>query len=150
MSKSSKRVDIVSVKMVKEKSVLYGNRRIERATDTIELVKPLIGDLDREAMLLCCLNSKNEPTHLNIVSIGTVNSSLVNPKEIFKAVLLSNSTKILLFHNHPSGDPQPSEEDLLITERIKEAGEILDIELLDHIILGDEDSFISLRSLGCI
>lgn len=79
-----------------------------------------------------------------------MNSSIVHPREVFKLAILGNSASIILFHNHPSGDTTPSKEDINITERIKEAGKIIGIELIDHIILGDENKYTSLKEKGII
>lgn len=147
---NAKRVDIVSLKVVKESSLLYGKRKISSPSDAIEIGRSMLDGSDREKLLLCCLNTKNEPTNLNIVSIGSLNSSIVHPREVFKLAILGNSASIILFHNHPSGDTTPSKEDVNITERIKEAGKIIGIELIDHIILGDEDKYTSLKEKGII
>ncbi|MGG7211374.1 JAB domain-containing protein [Clostridium baratii] len=147
--KHSKRIDIVSLKMVKEKSIFYGNRSISSVNDAVELLKGFFYEADREMLLVCCLNTKNEPNCINTVSIGTLTSSLVHPREVFKASIMSNSASIILAHNHPSGNSIPSEEDLKITRRIKEAGEILGIRLLDHIIIGD-NNYKSLKERGVI
>ena len=85
-----------------------------------------------------CLNNKNEPTHISTISIGSVNESIATPAEVFKVALLSNANKIMVCHNHPSGDPQPSESDRNITERLYDSGAIIGIKLLDHIIIGDD------------
>lgn len=147
---SAKRVDIVSLKVVKESSLLYRKRKISSPSDAIEIGRSMLDGSDREKLLLCCLNTKNEPTNLNIVSIGSLNSSIVHPREVFKLAILGNSASIILFHNHPSGDTTPSKEDINITERIKEAGKIIGIELIDHIILGDENKYTSLKEKGII
>lgn len=147
---NAKRVDIVSLKVVKESSLLYGKRKISSPSDAVEIGRSMLDGSDREKLLLCCLNTKNEPTKLNIVSIGSLNSSIVHPREVFKLAILGNSASIILFHNHPSGDTTPSKEDINITERIKEAGKIIGIELIDHIILGDENKYTSLKEKGII
>lgn len=147
---NSKRVNIVSLKIVKESSLLYGRRKISSPIDAVEIGNSMLEGSDREKLLLCCLNTKNEPTNLNIVSIGSLNSSIVHPREVFKLAILGNSASIILFHNHPSGDTTPSKEDINITERIKEAGKIIGIELIDHIILGDENKYTSLKEKGVI
>jgi DNA repair protein RadC len=147
---SAKRVDIVSLKVVKESSILYGNRKISSPGDAVDIGRIMLDGSDREKLLLCCLNTKNEPNSLNIVSIGSLNSSIVHPREVFKLAILGNSASIILFHNHPSGDTTPSKEDINITERIKEAGKIIGIELIDHIILGDENKYTSLKEKGII
>ncbi|MGM9532028.1 JAB domain-containing protein, partial [Intestinibacter sp.] len=87
------------------------------------------------------LDTKNQPTNISVVSVGSVNASIVHPREVFKTAILSNSSKIMLAHNHPSQILKPSAEDKLITKRIQDAGEILGIELLDHLILGDNKYF---------
>lgn len=134
---SSKRVDIVSIKMIKESSIKYENRKINNPWDGFKLLRDMLEDCDRENMVVVCLNTKNEPINIAVVSVGTLNSSLVHPREIFKTAILSNSNKILIAHNHPSGKVEPSNEDDKITKRLKEAGELLGIEVLDHLIIGD-------------
>lgn len=144
-----KRISIVSIKMVREASVLYDIRKIASPKDCIELGKKFLDDADREQLIVCCVDTKNQPTAINIVSIGSLNSSIVHPREVFKPAILSNSASIMLFHNHPSGDPAPSRDDISITERIKESGRMLGIELIDHIIIGN-DSYCSLKEKGII
>ena len=134
---SSKRVDIVSIKMIKESSIKYENRKINNPWDGFKLLRDMLEDCDRENMVVVCLNTKNEPINISVVSVWTLNSSLVHPREIFKTAILSNSNKILIAHNHPSGKVEPSNEDDKITKRLKEAGELLGIEVLDHLIIGD-------------
>ncbi|MCX7694241.1 MAG: DNA repair protein RadC [Caloramator sp.] len=149
MSNSKKRVSIIEIKAVRERTVLYDVRKVNCPEDAVSLVKDFLEDSDREKLMLCCLDTKNQPTSLSTVSIGSLNSSIVHPREVFKAAILSNAASIILFHNHPSGDPKESEEDINITKRIKEAGNILGINLLDHIIIGD-GTFTSLKEKGVI
>ncbi|EEH99604.2 MAG: DNA repair protein RadC [Clostridium sp.] len=144
-----KRVDIVSIKMVKESSFLYENRRVNSSVDAIELFKRFLNESDREQFLVCCMDIKNQPTSINVVSIGTLNSSLVHPREVFKVAILANSASIIVAHNHPSGDPTPSEEDINITIRLKEAGKIIGIDILDHVIIG-ENKHISFKEKGIL
>ena len=101
-------------------------------------LRPYFDGLDREQFLVCCLDAKNASIGVNIVSIGTLTLSLVHPREVFKAAILLNSCAILAVHNHPSGDPTPSPEDRTLTTRLQEAGDLLGIRLLDHLILGDD------------
>ncbi len=145
----AKRISIVSIKMVREASVLYDIRKIGSPKDCVELGKKFLEDADREQLIVCCLDTKNQPTAINVVSVGNLNNSLVHPREVFKPAILSNSASIILFHNHPTGDPTPSNEDKLITERLRESGEILGIKLIDHIIIGD-NSYYSLKEKGII
>lgn len=143
----AKRVSFVSIKLVKEKSFLYKQRTVSDPRAAYELVKEILEDEDREKLVACFLNTKNQPVALNIVSIGSINSSIVHPREIFKAALLSNAASIILFHNHPSGDPTPSREDFSATERIRDCGKLMGIDLLDHVIVGD-DKYYSMREKG--
>ncbi|WP_346962244.1 JAB domain-containing protein [Clostridium sp.] len=146
----SKRVNLVSVKLIKEGSILYEPRRVSSPKDAVELAKDFLIESDREKMILVCLDNKNQPTSINTVSVGSLNSSIVHPREVFKVAILSNSASIIVYHNHPSGDVTPSKEDINITERLKEAGKILGIELIDHIIVGSNESYYSFKERGDI
>lgn len=141
----AKRVGIVSLKLVKEKSVLYQTRTIGSPYDAYKLIKNFLIDSDREKFVVACLDTKNQPVNVSVVSIGSVNSAIVHPREVFKVAMLSNSSKIICFHNHTSGNLQCSKEDENITNRLKECGEILGIELVDHIIVGDNDTYFSFK-----
>lgn len=92
---------------------------------------------DREELLLIMLDTKGKLLKDAIISSGTINYSILEPREVFVTAFQSHAVQIILLHNHPSGDPTPSREDLIATKRIKEAGEIVGIELIDHIIIGD-------------
>jgi DNA repair protein RadC len=91
----------------------------------------------KEMFITLHLDGKNRIICMDLVSLGSLNQSLVHPREIFKTACLSNAAAILCIHQHPTGDPTPSSEDIAITRRLKEAGEIMGIKLLDHIIIGD-------------
>lgn len=145
----AKRVDIVSLKMVRESSILYENRRISSPNEALEVFKTLLENSDREKLVVCCLNTKNEPTNLSIVSVGSLNSSVVHPREVFKTAVMSNAASIIVAHNHPSGDTTPSKEDINITERLKKSGEIIGVALLDHLIVGN-NTYLSLKEDGYI
>lgn len=93
---------------------------------------------DREEFVIIGLDGKNKIQFLNSVSMGCLTSSIVHPREVFKAAILGNAVALILCHNHPSGDPRPSPEDIEITKRLVQAGEILGIKILDHVIIGDE------------
>ena len=92
---------------------------------------------DREIFAVMLLNTKNRVIGINVVSVGSLTASVVHPREVFKAACLANATNIILTHNHPSGDPAPSKEDISITSRLVQAGRLMDIPVLDHIIIGD-------------
>ncbi len=141
----AKRVGIVSLKLVKESSVLYETRKISSPYDAYKLIKNFLIDSDREKFVVACLDTKNQPANISVISIGSVNSSIVHPREVFKVAILSNASKIICFHNHPSGNLKCSKEDENITNRLKACGEILGIELVDHIIVGDNDAYFSFK-----
>lgn len=145
---AAKRVNIVRLQMVRESSLLYPQRRIRMAKDAVGLFQAFLQESDREQFFLICLNVKNEPTAIHTVSIGSLDSSIVHPRETFKAAVLANASSIIVAHNHPSGDPTPSQPDLEVTKRLQEAGELLGIPVLDHIIVGTEGAYVSLKEGG--
>ncbi|WP_455819583.1 RadC family protein [Clostridium butyricum] len=145
----AKRIEIVSLKMVKENSILYANRKIFSPEDGFHILNDLLENSDREKLIVCCLNSKNEPTNISIVSVGSLNNSIVHPREVFKIAIISNSASIIIAHNHPSGNTEPSKEDIAITKRLKECGELIGIKLLDHLIIGS-NCYKSLKEEGVI
>ena len=147
MSNVAKRINIVSIKMVKESSFLYQTRTISSPKDAYEMIKEQLEGLDREQFIIACLNTKNEPTNISVVSVGTLNKAIVHPREVFKTAILSNAAGIMAFHNHPSGETTPSQQDIQLTHRLVEAGELLGIKLLDHLIIGD-GTFTSLKEKG--
>ena len=105
--------------------------------------------LDREHFRVILLNTKNRVIGIDQVSVGTLNASLVHPREVFKRAVQKSAAAIILVHNHPSGDPSPSPEDMQITQRLCEAGRIIGIEVLDHVIIGDH-VFTSFKEKGWI
>ncbi|CAM4219858.1 DNA repair protein RadC [Paenibacillus alkaliterrae] len=146
--KPSKRIDVISLRMVRERtSLFYESRVIRSPKDAADLFRQFIGDCDRESFCILCLNTKNEPTALHQVSVGSLNASLVHPRETFKLAILANSASIIACHNHPSGQPDPSPEDVELTGRLRDTGILIGIELLDHIILGD-GTFVSMKERG--
>ena len=97
-------------------------------------------DVDREHFVMIALDTKNKIIGFHVVSIGTLNETLTHPREIFKAAFMMNAARIILAHNHPSGDPTPSDLDIAITKRLCTAGRLLDVPVLDHIIVGEHRS----------
>ena len=91
--------------------------------------------LDRETVAVLLLNTKNNVIGLSTISVGTLNASLVHAREVFKVAILGSASSIILAHNHPSGDNEPSEDDLLITKRLQEAGKLMGVEIIDHVII---------------
>lgn len=147
----AKRVDIVKIKIVKEGSVLYKSRKIRTAFDAADLFRQFLGEEpDREVFLVMCLDTKNCPTALQLAFTGSLNATIVHPREVMKLAILSNSAAIIVGHNHPSGDPTPSREDIEVTRRLVESGNIIGVDVLDHIVLGEAQSFISLKEKGLL
>jgi DNA repair protein RadC len=93
---------------------------------------------DREHFIVLGLDTKNKILYREVVTIGILDACIIHPREVFKKAVMMSCSKIILAHNHPSGDPTPSQEDLDITKKIMEAGEILDIKVLDHVIIGKD------------
>ena len=106
-------------------------------------------DLDREAFSIILVGARNQLLRLLVVSVGTLTASLVHPREVFRPAIARGAASLLLVHNHPSGDPEPSDDDLLLTKRIAKAGELLGIEVLDHVILAGT-KFVSLKTRGVL
>jgi len=117
---------------------------IKNAEDVFNLLLPTMRYLDKEYFRAVFLDTKNQVLQIKDISIGSLNASIVHPRELFKAAIKVSSAAIILAHNHPSGDPNPSPEDIEITKRIWEGGQILGIKILDHIIIGD-NKYVSLK-----
>ena len=105
-------------------------------------------DRNKEHFLLISLNTKSKVKFVELISIGTVNSSLVHPREVFRRSIIRGASSVIICHNHPSGDPEPSEEDIGLTRRLIEAGKIVGIEVLDHVIIGSKS--VSMKEKGII
>ena len=127
---------------------LFGEQ-ITSSDDVVTYYRTQLKYSQRECLILLVLDSKNRILSEEVLSVGTINSSIADPREIYLKALKKNGVAVILLHNHPSGDPSPSREDILTTERIAKAGELLGIPLKDHIILGQE-SYISLGAEGYI
>lgn len=119
-----------------EATPLYSTEQISTADKAVEIMARALSEMDREHVCVVNLDTKNRPINFSVVSIGSVNQSLMPMSNIFKTALLCNATSIMLFHNHPSGDVKPSKEDVSVTEKICNASHIMEIPVLDHIIVG--------------
>ena len=106
-----------------------------------ELFQDFIKDCDREMFCILNLRTKNQVINVNVVGMGTFNSVLVHPREVFKSAILSNASSIILAHNHPSGDQEPSRQDIEVTKRLAEAGNLMGVEVLDHIVVAENRYF---------
>lgn len=142
--------EIQSIKQVVQEIKNEGNMKVTSPEDAAEIAYRWIGEEDREVFLVMCLNVKNDVVALHKCHIGSLNSSIVHPREVFKAAILNNALSIICFHNHPSSNPNPSPEDLSVTDRLVKAGEYLGVEVLDHIIIGNNNptKFYSLKEEG--
>lgn len=118
-----------------------------------EDVYTLLGDqmrlLTQEMFKVLVLNTKNEVMRVETVTIGTLNASIIHPRELFRPAIRAGANTVVLIHNHPSGDPEPSKEDILITKKLIDAGHVVDIEVEDHVIIGD-GRFVSMRERGYV
>lgn len=130
-----------------------GNRSeppsLQCSQDAVEVLRPLIGDQHTEHLYVLFLNRANKLLGHSCVSHGSTSNTLVDPKVIFEQALLQKARKIMLGHNHPSGNPKPSKADLVVTQKIKAAGELLEIELLDHLIISG-GSYYSFSESGAL
>jgi len=112
------------------------------------LLRPILESEQVEVFGVLCLTTKHRPLAWHELSRGTLDATLEHPREVFKVAFLANAAAILIAHNHPSGDPEPSGEDVSITRRISEAGKLLGVELLDHLIIGHDGHYYSFSEAG--
>tara|TARA_Y100000310_G_scaffold192564_1_gene192523 strand:+ start:2649 stop:3110 length:462 start_codon:yes stop_codon:yes gene_type:complete len=139
-------IQIIQIGLVRDALPDTEREYISRPSNVV----PHLGHIknsDKEHFVVLCLNARNQINTIETVSVGTLNTSLVHPREVFKAAILQNSASIILAHNHPSDDVTPSREDLELNKRMVDAGEIMGIEVLDHLIVGPE-RFLSLKEAG--
>jgi len=122
---------------------------ISSPKDVAKIAQSILKDKKKEYFLIFPLDSRNKITKESIISIGTLTANLVHPREVFKEAISRNAAQIIVVHNHPSGDPEPSEDDLEITKRLMKGGEILGIDVIDHIIIA-RDGFLSFKERGLL
>ena len=120
---------------------------ITRPEDVYELVRDELVNADRERFLSVLLTTKNTVIGIETVGIGTINTCMVTARELFKSALLANASRVILCHNHPSGDLTPSDDDIALTRRIVTAGQLLGIDVCDHLIVG-RDGYKSLKQMN--
>ena len=144
---TGKYIGIVRLCMVKEERTLYGMECLSGPEDAVTIVRPLFAMADREMIVVVSITAKMEPLALEIAAVGGINYCIVDIRNLFKHSLLNNAVGVICFHNHPSGNPEPSEQDYEVTKKISSAGQLLGIELIDHIIIG-ENRFYSFREHG--
>ena len=135
---------------VREIEYSYDKRpKISGMDDVVQVVKPMIADPNKEFFMALYLNTKNGVLKQEVISIGSLNANIVHPREIFKTACMISASSIIVAHNHPSGDPSPSREDIEITKKLSEAGKMMGIELLDHVIIG-YDRYYGFKESGLI
>ena len=134
------RIASYHVELVRKGSNLYESKEITSPGIASEILYKYLKGTDRENFVILLLDTKNHAIGINTVSIGSLSASVVTPREVFKTAILSNAAAIILGHNHPSGETSPSQEDIAVTKRLVKAGNVMDIKVQDHIIIGDTSS----------
>jgi DNA repair protein RadC len=141
--------EVVRIKQeIKESTVRFALYTIRSPEDAQTLAMAHIADEDREVFLVMMLNTKNQVVGLHRAHVGSLNASIVHPREVMKCAILNNAASIIVGHQHPSGDPTPSREDIEVTKRLAEAGKIIGIEVLDHVIVTHTGKHVSLKEKG--
>ena len=128
---------IYRVQLIRDTAIRTPRAQFRQSHDVADLLWQFLGEVDREHFVVILVDRKNRLIGIHTVSVGSLTASVVHPREVFKVAILSNAAAILCGHNHPSGDPQPSQEDRSLTRRLVQAGKVLGIEVLDHVIIGD-------------
>lgn len=129
-------IQVVNIRMVKEPS-LYSTEKITSPEDVKKVIAKELATYDREVFAVLNLKTNGQPINLNICSVGTLDASVVSPREVFKSTILSNSAAFVAIHNHPSGSLNPSQEDKDVTKRLLSCSELLGVKMLDHYALLD-------------
>lgn len=114
---------------------------VKTARDVYEYARPILAEKDKEHIIVLYLDAKNRINKYETISMGTLNSSLIHPREIFKTAIKESTNALIVAHNHPSGDPTPSKDDCEITKELHAAGELLEIRMLDHVIIGKDNYY---------
>ena len=148
--KKENEIRVVNIRLVREPS-FYGDEPVSFPGDALRVVADELKGYDREVFAVLNLKTNGRPINLNICSVGTLDASLVSPREVFKSCILSNAAAFIAIHNHPSGTPAPSNEDMAITERLSDCARLMDIRMLDHIIIaGETGELFSFKEKGLI
>ena len=142
------RIPIYQVKLVRDGSQPSARKKIDCADTAARILQKYLEGADREHFVVLLLDTQNQVIGIHTVTVGTLDASLVHPREVFKTTILANAASVLLAHNHPSGDPTPSAEDLMVTRQLSEAGITVGIEVLDHVVVGDPERYYSFREAG--
>lgn len=137
------------ISLIRETRGTYPEQKLSSSADADRLLRPLLQSLDREHFIVIGLDAKNTVIGLNTVSIGSLSMAIVHPREVCKPLILMNACGFLCAHNHPSGDHTPSPEDRQLTTRLKQAADILGINMLDHLVIGHTGHY-SFADNGCL
>jgi DNA repair protein RadC len=138
----------VKVLALKEEYKEYETRPMMTSPKKVyNLISEMMKNLEQEVFVMLSLNTKNGVKTIRTISIGSINANIVHPREVFRAAIFDAATSIIVAHNHPSGDPTPSREDIEITKKLMESGKLIGIEVLDHVIIGDGRHY-SLKESG--
>ena len=140
--------------ILKDQSINYNHAEIIRSPAAVyraagKIAAQAIGNEYKEHLIVLFLNARNKLTGYNLIGVGTQTANLVDPGEIYRAAIMAGAQSIIISHNHPSGDTEPSDEDIAITQQVKDAGKLLNIQLKDHVIVS-ENKFYSFKENGRI
>lgn len=144
------KLDVVSIRLVKD-APIFSKKRITSPESAIEALGNILSDMDREVVAIINLKTDGTPINVNFASVGTINGALAEPRELLKSSILSNAANVIMIHNHPSGNLEPSKTDISLTNRMIEVFTLMGIPLLDHVIVGgDNRSFYSMHEKGIV
>ena len=127
-----------SIRLIRESRTRFYGQQIGCPDNCFTIFREAFTGLDREHFTVVCLNPKHKPIGFNVVAIGSLTMALIHPREVFKLAVIQNAASIILMHNHPSGDPTPSQADMDLTRRLVQCGNLLDIKVIDHLVFGDK------------
>ena len=140
------RTSVYKVMLVRESTFPIAQKKVQDPETAAKIFTEYLKSADKEIFVAMYLNSDNKILGIHTVSIGTLNSSLVHPREVFKIACMISAASIIISHNHPSGNSEPSAEDITITKQLVEVGEIMGIPVQDHIIITDDNGYTSFAS----
>jgi len=144
-----KYVPKVRIKQVRDGRVRFEVDQVNKPQDVYDAVRRFYKGVDREMLSVLCLDNRNAPTCFSVASVGSLNTTRTRPADILKIAILSNAASVILLHNHPSGELEPSPEDMQFTQSMQRACKAVDLQLYDHLIVTD-DTFTSLRGRGLL
>lgn len=137
-------IEVVNIQLVADKKI-YCDEPLNSPEAAVNVLSNEIRKFNRECFAMINLQSDFKVINFNICSIGSINATIASPAEVFKCALLANAARLIILHNHPSGDPKPSKDDIDVTKRIDEGCRLMGLDFVDHIIVGDKDRFYSFK-----